>query len=100
MKKLILIIAALSFSSATYARKESSVKFDMNELRCSELIELDEDTTGVVLTWLEGYLAGATGATRFNGEQFDKFAESLNTYCTRNLDSKVLDASHLVNAAH
>ena len=97
MKKLLIMLAVLCFSTSAMVKKDTNVKFDMNELRCSEFIELDDDATSVALIWLSGYLANSNGETRFSPEHFDKFSESLNTFCTRNLDSKVLDASRQLN---
>ena len=103
MKKSIVVVAALvstlAFSSSVFAKKEQAVKFDMNDLSCKELIEFDEDTAGIMLMWLDGYLSGVTGDTRFDGKQFESFAGSLGEFCAKNPDSKVIDASHKLGVA-
>lgn len=101
MKKSTILVAtlALVFSSAVFAKKEQNVKFDMNDLQCKELIEMDEDTAGIMLMWLDGYLSGVTGDTRFDGNQFGSFAGSLGEYCAKNPASKVVDASHQLGVA-
>ena len=99
MKKLLIFIAVLLFSTSVLAKKEQNIKFDMNDLTCKELIEMDEDSMGVLLMWLDGYLSGVTGDTRFDGDQFGSFAGSLGEYCAKNQNSKVLDASHELGIA-
>jgi acid stress chaperone HdeB len=98
MKKSIVVIAALVstllFSSASFAKKQQEVKFDMKDLSCKELIEMDEETAGIMLMWLDGYLSGVTGDTTFDGAQFGTFAGSLGEHCAKNPADKVLDASH------
>lgn len=98
MKKSIVVVAALvsalAFSSSVSAKKEQEVKFDMKDLTCKELIEMDEDTAGIMLMWLDGYLSGVTSDTRFDGSQFGSFAGSLGEFCAKNPTEKVLDASH------
>ena len=78
MKKSIAIIAvlvsALAFSSTVFAKKEQALKYDMQDLSCKELIEMDEETMGIMLMWLDGYLSGVTGDTKFDSDQsnFDR----------------------------
>lgn len=98
MKKLFVMIiavaATLTFSSGAFAKKEQNVTFDMKELTCKDLISFDEDTAGIMLMWIDGYLSGVTGDTRFDGKQFESFAGSLGEHCAKNPNSTVLDASH------
>lgn len=94
MKKILILVAALLISTNAFAKKEQNFKFDMNELTCKELIESDEDTIAMMLMWIDGYLSGITGDTRFDSNQFTSFAGSLGEYCAKNQNSKVLDASH------
>ena len=93
MKKLIVIIAVLAFSSTAFAKKEQNVKFDMKDTTCKELIEADEDSAGVILMWLDGYLSGITGDTKFDSNEFGSFAGSLGEFCAKNPTAKVLEAS-------
>ncbi len=98
MKKSIVIIAALvstlAFSSTVFAKKEQALKYDMQDLTCKELIEMDSETMGLMLMWLDGYLSGVTGDTKFDSNQFGDFAGSLGEYCAKNPTDKVVDASH------
>jgi|PlaIllAssembly_1097288.scaffolds.fasta_scaffold2326208_1 acid stress chaperone HdeB len=98
MKKTIaiatLLVSALAFSSTVFAKKEQALKYDMKELSCKELIEMDEETMGIMLMWLDGYLSGITGDTKFDSDQFGSFAGSLGEHCAKNPADKVVDASH------
>lgn len=94
MKKTLILVAALLISTNAFAKKEQNFKFDMNDLSCKELIESDEETIGMMLMWIDGYLSGVTGDTRFDSSQFTNFAGALGDYCAKNQNSKVLDASH------
>ncbi|MDD1608077.1 MAG: HdeA family protein, partial [Methylococcaceae bacterium] len=77
-----------------FAKKEQALKYDMQDLSCKELIEMDEETMGIMLMWLDGYLSGVTGDTKFDSDQFGNFAGSLGEYCAKNPTEKVVDASH------
>lgn len=103
MKKSIVIVAALvsalAFSSSVFAKKEQVVKYDMQDLTCKELIEMDAETMGMMLMWLDGYLSGVTGDTKFDSDQFGDFAGSLGKHCGENPADKVVDASHKLGVA-
>jgi acid stress chaperone HdeB len=98
MKKSIVIVAtlvsAMAFSSTVFAKKEQAIKFDMKDLTCKELLEMESDDMGTMLMWLDGYLSGVTGDTKFDSEQFGSFAGSLGEHCAKNPSDKVVDASH------
>jgi acid stress chaperone HdeB len=99
MAVVVALVATVAFSSSAFAKKEQNVKFNMQDLTCKELIELDEDTAGIMLMWLDGYLSGVTGDTRFDSDQFGSFAGSLGEYCAKKPAAKVLDASHELGVA-
>ena len=98
MKKSIVIVAtlvsALAFSSTVFAKKEQAIKFDMKDLTCKELLEMESDDMGTMLMWLDGYLSGVTGDTKFDSDQFGSFAGSLGEHCAKNPSDKAVDASH------
>jgi len=98
MKKSIVIVAtlvsALAFSSSVFAKKEQAIKFDMKDLTCKELLEMEADDMGAILMWLDGYLSGITSDTKFDSNQFGAFAGSLGEHCGINQSDKVVDASH------
>lgn len=103
MKKSIVVVAALvsalAFSSSVFAKKTQSIKYDMQDLTCGELIEMDEETMGMMLMWLDGYLSGVTGDTKFDSDQFGSFAGSLGEHCGANKGDKVVEASHKLGIA-
>lgn len=103
MKKSMVIVAtlvsALAFSSTVFAKKEQAIKFDMQDLTCKELLEMESDDMGTMLMWLDGYLSGVTGDTKFDSDQFGSFAGSLGEHCATNQSDKVVDASHKLGIA-
>lgn len=74
---------------ATQPAKANS--FDMGDFTCAELIELDTETSVLVIFWLEGYLSGITGDTVFDLEYLVALDEVMATECAADPDALVLD---------
>ena len=96
----LALISVFAFSSNVSAKKQKTVQIDMQNLSCGELLAMDEESMGVMLMWIDGYLSGVTGDTRFNETQFGNFASALGEYCAKNKNSKVLDASNQLGVNH
>jgi acid stress chaperone HdeB len=99
MAIVALLVSALAFSSSVFAKKEQVIKFDMKALTCKELLEMEADDMGTMLMWLDGYLSGVTGDTKFDSDQFGSFAGSLGEHCAKNPSDTVVDASHKLGIA-
>jgi acid stress chaperone HdeB len=96
----LALVSAFAFSNNAFAKKQQSVHFNMHDLSCGELITMDEESMGVMLMWLDGYLSGVTGDTTFDEKEFTNFAGALGEYCVKNKTSKVIDASNQVGVRH
>lgn len=97
MKKTIPALLALAASLIVPAVQAETV--DLGKLTCSELIEIggsDEDAASYIVIWMDGYLSGVTGDTRFNDEGIGKFTEKLIAACGRSPDAKALDTAKSV----
>ncbi len=96
MNKLLAALGlsvAMGLSSALPARADA---FDVNQLRCSELMEMDEDSIVVMLLWMDGYLSGVTGDTRFNPDFMENFAEKVGMACSNSPTTRVLEVAKIV----
>ncbi|MGF1577618.1 MAG: HdeA/HdeB family chaperone [Cyanophyceae cyanobacterium] len=65
--------------------------FDMNEFTCAELIELDTETSVLMIFWLDGYLSGISGDTVVDSEYIGGLAEAMILECDADPDAFVLD---------
>ena len=70
--------------------------FDVSQLRCGELMELDEDSIVVMLLWMDGYLSGVTGDTRFDPDYMETFAEKVGMACSNSPETRVLEVAKIV----
>ena len=86
-------LAAVCSVAGLPAQAES---FDMNAMTCQELLKGSDEDKGVILFWLDGYLAGVTGDTVVNTDNLNSFAENMGTACAKSPDAKVLDVSKIV----
>lgn len=70
--------------------------FDVTTLTCEELMAARDDEMGIMLFWIDGYLAGITGDTRFNEQMLTSFAEKMGAACAKIPSSKALDTAKIV----
>jgi acid stress chaperone HdeB len=96
MKKLLPSLSFCSILFIAAAQPVQAQAFDVNQLRCGELMEQDQDTVATMLLWMDGYLSGVTGDTRFNPDGLETFAEQIGEACAKSPDTKVLDVAKIV----
>ncbi len=97
MKKTLIATLALAGCLALPIAQAESV--DLGEMTCQELLDIgndDGDTASYIIIWLDGYLSGITGDTRFNDEGIGHFTEKLMAACGRSPDAKTLDIAKTV----
>ena len=76
----LVLVSAFAFSSNAFAKKQQSVHFNMHDLTCGELITMDEESMGVMLMWLDGFVGPKSnfgprgGAFSNNGKLRNCFA--------------------------
>ncbi|MFP5259431.1 MAG: HdeA/HdeB family chaperone [Acidobacteriota bacterium] len=58
-----------------------------------EIADSDEDTAGIVLMWLDGYLSGVSGDTTLNWKNLEDFSGALMDACAKKPGRKVLDVA-------
>ncbi len=85
------LLAAIS--SPLMAQAET---FEMAELTCAELLELDGETGSLVIIWLDGYLAGVSGDTEMNTDYLVGLTEVLVLECAEDPEALVLDMAEAV----
>jgi acid stress chaperone HdeB len=91
IKRIFLGAALLSAAFAVQAES-----FDVKELTCEELLSASEEEMGIMLFWIDGYLSGVTGDTRFDDEMLSSFAEKMGGACAKSPEAKVLDTAKIV----
>jgi acid stress chaperone HdeB len=97
MKKNLPALIALA--AALFLPAAQAATVDLGKLTCNELLETageDEDAASYIIIWIDGYLAGVTGDTRFNDVGVGQFTEKLVNACGRSPDAKVLDIAKSV----
>jgi acid stress chaperone HdeB len=93
MKKywlLAVLAGMLSFSV------QASDSIDIQEATCEELFAEDEETIGIMLFWLDGYLSGLTGDTRLSLSGIEQFAENVGAACAKSPEAKLLGVAKIV----
>ncbi len=102
MKKVSALCVAFSLvcvlSSTSYARGPNNINFAT--ITCNEFLrdisQADDETVGLVLMWLDGYLSGVTGDTNLNWQNFESFGMNLVDYCGNRPNDTMLRAAEAV----
>jgi acid stress chaperone HdeB len=89
----LLLALALPFSA--FARGGED-RVDVRDLTCEDLMEQDEETIGIMLMWLDGYLSGVTGDTSFSIDNLNAFGESIGAACAKSPEAKILDTAKII----
>jgi acid stress chaperone HdeB len=94
MKKywqVALLAGFLPFSTL-----QASDVINIEEITCEDLFAEDEETIGLMLFWLDGYLAGVTGDTRLSLSGIEHFAENVGSACAKSPEAKLLAVAKIV----
>ena len=59
----------------------------------AEIAEADNESAGLILLWLDGYLSGVSGDTTLKWKPLERFSEALMGACAKKPNSKVLDVA-------
>ncbi len=97
MKKLlrVALLSLVCLPLGVFARGGDD-RVDVRDVTCQELLEQDEETIGIMLMWLDGYLSGVTGDTSFSVGNLSSFGEQIGTACAKSPDAKILDTAKIV----
>lgn len=91
-----LVVVSLFISGSVFAKKTPDQNIDFGNVSCGDFIEgvatMDEETAGLVMVWLDGYLSGVSGDTELNWKSLETIGENLVEYCAKNADADVLEA--------
>jgi acid stress chaperone HdeB len=96
-RSLLALAIALNLACApAYAGKKSQ-NIDFSDVTCGQFVaglsEMDEQSAGIVLVWLDGYLSGVSGDTVLNWNNLESIGKDLVEYCGKHEDESVLDAA-------
>lgn len=102
LKTLVLSLLALVCVSlcSTAARAEEPDDIQFSNLSCQQFIsglqEMDEESAGYVMMWLDGYLSGITNDTLLHWDGLETFGADLASFCQKNPRSGLLDAAKAI----
>ena len=61
--------------------------------KCSQFVNADKDTVGIVLAWLDGYYQDASAPPIIDKERFVGNAKKIGEYCAKNPDVGLITAT-------
>lgn len=103
MRRLAAAALSLALLAPTqaFAKKKMSIpNIDFGAYTCSEFIadlaQGDEESAGMVLLWIDGYLSGVSGDAVLNWKNLESFSENIINHCGKNPNRNMLDAAKKV----
>lgn len=89
-------IAASMLAMTLLVPTVSHAAEEMKDLTCEKMLAMDDETRGILVFWMDGYLSGVTGDTTFDMDLLQKFAGKLGAACAKTPKAKVLDTAKVV----
>jgi HdeA/HdeB family len=93
MKKIVTLIVssvALAIVANASARADA---VDMSTVTCGQLMTMPAEGVSFMLTWVQGYLAGAEEELSMDPDALGKSVEATVAYCKENEEMSVLNAT-------
>ena len=91
----LLLAAAAVPALAKKSQQPQNINF--GSITCKEFVmeiaNTDEDSAGIILMWLDGYLSGVSGDTTLNWKTLENFSGALVDACAKKPGRKVLDVA-------
>jgi acid stress chaperone HdeB len=101
ISRISVLLCVLLLAMPAHARKQSSVaNIDFSRITCGEFVQeivaADEDATGSVLLWIDGYLSGVSGDTLLDWSSLESYSTRLVEYCADHPKKNLLEAAKKV----
>jgi hypothetical protein len=90
MKKMFGLFLAAALLFAPLASPAQAEEIDFGKLTCEAFLELDEDATGLLYFWLDGYVSAKSGNTVMNTDGVESDVTELVKQCQANPKATVL----------
>ena len=85
--------ASLLASTLLGIGASSADVIDISTWKCSQFINADKDTVGIVLAWLDCYYQDAGAPPIIDKERFVGNAKKIGEYCAKNPDVGLITAT-------
>jgi len=72
---------------------------DLTTWKCSQFVNADKETMGVVLAWLDGYYQDENAPPIIDRDRFVGNAKKIGDYCAANPDVKLITATDKIFGA-
>lgn len=94
----ILVLAAATPVLAKKQQQPQNINF--GAITCKdfvmEIADSDEESAGIILMWVDGYLSGVSGDTTLNWKNLESFSSALMEACATKPGQKVLEVAKQV----
>jgi acid stress chaperone HdeB len=71
----------------------SGAGIDLSTWKCSQFINADKDTVGIMLAWFDGYYQDAVARPNIDKERFVGNAKKIGECCAKNPDVSLITAT-------
>jgi acid stress chaperone HdeB len=88
-----LFAAALLAGTLLGIGSSSADVIDLSTWKCSQFINADKDTVGIVLAWLDGYYQDEDAPPIIDKERFVGNAKKIGEFCAKNPDVGLITAT-------
>jgi acid stress chaperone HdeB len=88
-----LFAASLLAGTLLGVGASSADVIDLSTWKCSQFINADKDTVGIVLAWLDGYYQDEDAPPIIDKERFVGNAKKIGEYCAKNPDVGLITAT-------
>lgn len=96
MKKFLILAASVATLAAAAAPARAE-PVDMSTITCAQLMSMKQDEISFILTWVQGYMAGAQEETSMDPDALGKSVTDTVAYCQENQEMSVMNATKEVD---
>ena len=94
---LFLVLCLAAATPALAKKQQQPQNIDFGAVTCkdfvAEIAAGDEESAGIILMWIDGYLSGVSGDAVLNWKNLESFSGSLMEACAKKPGKKVLDVA-------
>ena len=97
MKRIGVVVASIALAMAPALAADKTIP--LATMTCKQFVDSPEDTIGVILTWMMGYLQDEDEPAELDFSKMEDLGKKLGTYCGQNPTHGVMRALDKVSDA-